>query len=100
MSWLDRDAPEVAMVTAVEQWVHDRGPYWRPPPGLRLEMHPSVGHMLRRNWAPSYSDSVSGTGPDPFPPKIPVKYTADLDYGCWRLVIVTEDVLIGGDLRA
>jgi hypothetical protein len=69
-----------------------------PPEGLRLEMHPTVRIALLRD------DTVSANlpfGNDPLSElfKIPVTVNADLPVGGWRLVIVTEDILLLGALK-
>lgn len=64
-------------------------------PGLRLEMHPKVMHAL-------YTDPYGPPGwrtdelAKVFP--VPLKITADVPEGTWRLVIITEEVLTGGEL--
>jgi len=70
------------------------GPQMIFPEGLRLEMHPSVRRamMLCRDlWGAS---GITGDPIDHF--QVPAKVTMDVPEGTWRLVIVTEDILITG----
>jgi hypothetical protein len=70
------------------------GPLMIFPEGLRLEMHPSVRRamMLCRDlWGPS---GITGDPIDQF--QVPAKVTMDVPEGTWRLVIVTEEVLLTG----
>ena len=67
------------------------------PPGMRVEMHPLVRHVLMADpdlWEPGWPlarNDVTGWFP------VPVKVTMDLGKGEWRLVIVTEEVLLAGE---
>jgi hypothetical protein len=88
------------LVTSVNEYVREHyplggPPYRRPlPDGLRLEMHPDVRRALMRDpdlW--ELPGQASGLG-DWFP--APVRVTTDLENGRWRLVIVTEEVLLDG----
>jgi hypothetical protein len=83
------------LVTSVNEYVHE---HWMPgqrlPDGLRLEMHPAVRHLLHMDadlWERSGWETTAG---DWFP--VPVKVNPDLDKDGWRLVIVTEEVLMLG----
>jgi hypothetical protein len=79
-------------------------PGHRPPEGLRVELHPSVYHLLLSDaelWKYGFSGYSTELGhgaelQSQF--RVPVKITADLPRGTWRLVIVTEEVLSGGEL--
>lgn len=84
------------IMTAVEEVLTER--YGPPrqrvtPPGLRLEMHPSV-----RQWLLVSDDELlrhCRNLPDELF-AIPVLVTTHLPEGRWRLVIVTEEVILGG----
>lgn len=67
------------------------------PPGLRLEMHPAVRAVLLEGSATSWDMRHYGDVRDMF--AVPVIISAQLPLGRWRLVIVTEQVLAGGDVR-
>jgi hypothetical protein len=91
------------LVIAVHEYVREHYPvsffphrHQELPEGLRLEMHPSVRRalmmdpdLLEPGW-PQARDDVHGWFP------VPVKVTTDVNPGRWRLVIVTEDVLLDG----
>lgn len=64
------------------------------PAGLRLEMHPETFSLLRRD---SEAFAYGSRLEDKF--QVPVKVTADLEPRTWRLVIVTEEVLLSGGVR-
>jgi hypothetical protein len=84
------------LIASIEQYLLDTyGPQnlRRLPDGLRLEIHPAVFRHIRRDpehylW-PEELSQVS---------KIPVKVTYGIPTDTWRLVIVVEDVLLGGRL--
>lgn len=61
------------------------------PAGLRMEMHPTVLRALRMSvarWSNAdLQDSLF---------EVPMKVNPDLTARGWRLVIVTEDVLLAG----
>jgi hypothetical protein len=63
------------------------------PAGLRLEMHPTVNRRLM-------TDEKYYTWPGEMSTReqLLVKVTTDVPPGTWRLVIVVEDVLLGGRL--
>lgn len=83
------------LITGVREYVsgHYAPPRERPE-GLRVEMHPSVRRLLMTDpdlWGgPGWETSA-----DDFLP-VPARVTVDLKPGTWRLVIVTEDVLLEG----
>jgi hypothetical protein len=73
------------------------GKVW-PPPGLRLEMHTTVRIALLRD------DTVSRNlpfGNDPLSElfHMPVRVNSDLPVGGWRLVVITEDIVLIGALK-
>jgi hypothetical protein len=84
------------LIASIEQYLSDTyGPpqLRRLPPGLRLEIHPAVYRHIRCDpehylWPEEMRDVT----------KIPVKVTHEISTDTWRLVIVTEDVLLGGRL--
>lgn len=87
------------LVHAVAQKLYDEyGPplHRRLPEGLRLEVHPSVMTMIYQD--PALWEHLDDTDPAAkF--EVPVKVTVDQPIGGWRLVIVTEDVLMGGTVH-
>lgn len=85
------------LVTSVNEYVQE---HYNPdgklrlPDGLRLEMHPDVRRFLMIDpdlWERPGRESGLG---DWFP--VPVRVTTDLENGRWRLVVVTEEVLLEG----
>ncbi|HEY2638930.1 MAG TPA: hypothetical protein VGI66_03475 [Streptosporangiaceae bacterium] len=70
------------------------------PEGLRLEMHPSVYNQIVRD--PTLRDfTSSGRNPQEMLAErwqVPVRIAPELDRDTWRLVIVTEEVLMNGAL--
>jgi hypothetical protein len=75
---------------------------WRREiPGLRLEMHPSTRYLLYQDpelWEyGTFAEPLETFIPRTF--GIPFKITTDVEKDHWRLVIVTEEVLLGGTLR-
>jgi hypothetical protein len=96
--WTARQQLVRHLVTSVREYMLEHYGY-KPelPPGLRLEMHPSV-----RQWLMTDADLLTeGEWPpeevrtEDFLP-VPVKVTLDLKRDQWRLVIITEEVLLGG----
>jgi hypothetical protein len=92
--------PARAIMAAVEEAITER--YGLPsgfrvlPPGLRLEMHPSV-----RRWLMVSDDTLfryAARVPDDLF-SVPVLVTAHLPEDRWRLVIVTEEVILGGGIH-
>jgi hypothetical protein len=91
--------PAKLLLAAVYNYLDDRYPYWRVSPqslpdGLRMEMHPATRMMIMR-------DDESRHWPVDDLARVfcvPVKVTTDLPEGYWRLVVVTEDVLVGGKM--
>lgn len=93
--------PPRDIMTAVEEALTEK--YGPPsklralPRGLRLEMHPSV-----RQWLMVSDDSLfrytRNIPEDLF--RVPVLVTMHLPEDHWRLVIVTEEVIIGGGIYA
>jgi len=73
------------------------GKVW-PPEGLRLEMHPTVRIALLRDKTVSHNLPF---GNDPLSDlfQMPVRVNGDLPAGGYRLVIVTEDILLIGSLK-
>jgi hypothetical protein len=66
------------------------------PEGLRLEMHPSVRHVLWQDpdltrYTDQFTDVTAHFS-------LPVRFTVELDALAWRLVIVTEEVIDGGQV--
>lgn len=93
--------PARTLIAAVQDKLREKWPEsaigWHVfPEGLRLEMHPKAYMTF---WADPYSqllpareenlEGVLG---------VPVKVIPDLPEGTFRLVIVTEDVIMGGEL--
>jgi hypothetical protein len=72
-------------------------PLYVLPPGLRLEMHPAVRIALLKDDAVAESLPF---GNDPLREmfKLPVVVNMDLPEDGWRLVIVTEDVILTGTM--
>jgi hypothetical protein len=85
------------LIFSVNEYVQEHyNPYGRLllPDGIRLEMHPAVRYALMRDldlWERPGRETVLE---DWFP--VPVKVTTDLAKDQWRLVIVTEEVLMLG----
>jgi hypothetical protein len=79
------------LVTSVVSYVQcNYAPGDKRPDGLRLEMHPAIRQLLMVD--PALWDGPGSQLEDWFP--VPVKVTTDLGKDQWRLVIVTEDVLL------
>jgi hypothetical protein len=96
--------PGKALMYAINDKLTEKyGPLrWRKPvEGLRLEMHPSTVHLLYRDeglWGGgTFMEPVDTFFPRTF--NVPCKVTTDVEKDHWRLVIVTEEVLMGGTLR-
>ncbi len=85
-----------ALMAAVAQYLTDNyGPVGMRhlPEGLRLELHPLVvRHIMREPGNLGWPDDLSRHF------EVPVKVTHDLADGHWRLVVVTEQELLGGRL--
>lgn len=98
--------PAKTLLYAVTEYLNEAYPYWQTrrgalPDGLRLEMHPRVHCTLARDedtyhWPREPGDSFEELYRRTF--RLPVKITPDLPEGTWRLVVVTEDVKLGGKL--
>jgi hypothetical protein len=78
------------------------GPFWGHslPAGLRLEMHPSTVNLLYQDselWEHGYTETIDTLILRAF--SVPLKITLDVEEDHWRLVIVTENVLLGGRLK-
>ena len=101
-----RIGPARALLIAVTECMDEQYPGWQyrtsmPPAGLRLEMHPRVYYELVKDpdtdhWPREPGDSFEEIYRRVF--RLPVKITPDLPEGTWRLVVVTEDVKLGGKL--
>jgi hypothetical protein len=83
------------LITGVREYVREHYAPGEPcPDGLRVEMHPSVRRLLMTDpdlWErPGRECELD----DWFP--VPAKVTTDVPPGKWRLVIVTEEVLLEG----
>jgi hypothetical protein len=98
--------PAKMLLIAVTEYLDEHYPHWRVsqqslPEGLRLEMHPRVHYTLAADagtysWPREPGDSFEELYRRAF--RLPVKITPDLPEGTWRLVVVTEDVKLGGKL--
>lgn len=93
--------PVRALYIAVTAWLDATYPFWREgqllPAGLRLELHPKAYNVLRQDpegWR-AWDGRPEGLGRML---AVPVRVNHDLPPGGWRLVIITEDVKIGGVL--
>ena len=94
--------PARTLLNAITLYLRKQYPMWDRfpdilPAGLRLEMHPDVYYTIMRDpytldWPTPDADGLSKVF------RLPVKVTPDLDSGHWRLVVVTEDVKLGGTL--
>lgn len=92
------------LITLVNEYLRERCPHLpgvpaELPAGLRLEMHQSVRRYLMVNadlWEPGFG--LSGDISEWF--RVPVKVNPELSKNTWRLVIVTEEVLLDGGLLA
>lgn len=82
------------LITSVNEYVHEHYMPGEPlPDGLRLEMHPLVRRYLDTD--PDLNYPGRSRPRDGWLP-VPVKMTTDLAKDQWRLVIVTEEVLLEG----
>jgi hypothetical protein len=96
----DGHVPPRAIIAAVEDALFERyGPpsrFRELPAGLRLEMHPSIRRwfMVSDDDLFRYAMDVPG---DLF--SVPVRVTVHLPEDHWRLVIVTEEVILGGGIH-
>lgn len=98
--------PAKMLLIAVTEYLDEHYPHWTYrvnalPEGLRLEMHPRVHYTLAQDpdtyfWPREADDSFEEIYRRVF--RLPVKITPDLPEGAWRLVVVTEDVKLGGKL--
>lgn len=91
-------SPAKALLIAVREYLDEHYPHWTfrvgaLPDGLRLELHPEARNKL---WRDAYTRDWPHNWGTVF--GVPVKVTPDLPGGTWRLVIITEDVLLGGGL--
>jgi hypothetical protein len=83
------------LITGVREYTHE---HWMPreplPEGLRVEMHPSVRRLLMVDpdlWErPGRERTVDDWLP------VPAMISSELKPGTWRLVIITEEVLLEG----
>lgn len=83
------------LITSVNEYVREHYMPGEPPPdGLRLEMHPAIRRCIMMDRDLCAGPWTGGELPDWFP--VPVKVTTDLAKNQWRLVIVTEEVLLEG----
>jgi hypothetical protein len=82
---------------AVRDWIKENVYPNLNPPGLRLEMHPSVYYMLTRNvdWF-DFVDRRPAHEVIEERITVPVKVSHELNEHTWRLVTITEDVHLGG----
>ena len=94
--------PVKALHIAVTGWLDATYPFWRTsqplPDGLRLEVHPAAYNALLQDpdgWR-SWDGTPEGLG-QAMP--VPVRISRELPAHGWRLVVVTEDVKLGGTLR-
>jgi hypothetical protein len=106
----ESDAPGIgpakALLYTVTGYLNETYPHWQTrwgalPDGLRLEMHPRVHYTLAADsdtyfWPREPGDSFEELYRRTF--RLPVKITPDLPESTWRLVVVTEDVKLGGKL--
>ena len=83
------------LITGVREYVREHYAPREPlPAGLRVEMHPDVRRMLMVDldlWERPGREREMG---DWFP--VPARVTTEMKPGTWRLVIVTEEVLLDG----
>lgn len=98
----DQPGQAQAMLAAVERrLVEEYGPHelWNVttfPPGLRLEVHPTAFYAFFRDvytigWVASMG-SLSAAF------RVPAIVSPSLPERGWRLVVVTENVLLGGTI--
>lgn len=98
--------PAKTLLYTVTRYLDEHYMHWQTrwgalPDGLRLEMHPRVHYTLARDedtfhWPREPGDSFEELYARTF--GLPVKITSDVAEGTWRLVVVTEDVKLGGKL--
>lgn len=92
--WTLSDSVTRELVTSVRQYLHDHYPDDVYPAGLRVELHPAVSRLLMINpdlnpaRGASWEETMAGYVP------VPLKVTAELPRDGWRLVVVTEEVLL------
>lgn len=88
-----------AVQAAVAEYLRENYAPLQPlPDGLRLEMHPEVYYTIFQDPATAAWGDISSQAGLKKNFKVPVRVTTDVRAGTWRLVIVTEDVLLGGTL--
>lgn len=95
--WTPHEQLVRTLITSVNEYLREHyGPFiqgWsRLPEGLRLEMHPGTRQWLLVNADLNGPGSYYGFDLDQF--RVPVRVTTDVPEGSWRLVIVTEEVLL------
>ena len=87
--------PAWHMLTAVGRALREKygtGPAVVLPAGLRLEMHPAVYHLILQD----PDGAEHGIGDVGSSAGVPVRVTTEVARNGWRLVIVTEEVLLEG----
>jgi hypothetical protein len=92
--------PAKTLLIAVTEYLDEHYPDSLPA-ALRMEMRPSVYYAIMNDadtysWPREPGDSGEEMLTRTF--TVPVRIVTDLPDGTWRLVVVTEDVLLGGGL--
>ena len=97
--WTEGQQRVRRLILGVRKYMNEHYPRPAPlPAGLRLEMHPSVRRLLMTDpdvWEPGWG--AAGDAEDFFlllPARVTVE---DMKPGGWRLVIVTEEILLTGE---
>jgi hypothetical protein len=92
--WTQQEGDASTLADRLDQVARDNARPLKMPPGIRLECHPLVVHVLQQLFVPSYGEFTASlsTGEDMMKPQIPVVVTAGMGRGQWR--ITADDGLI------
>lgn len=92
--WTHQEADATDLAARLDQVARENAWPLSLPPGIKLECHPLVPHVLQQLFIPSYAEFSASlaTGEDVLKPQIPVVVTPGWGRGQWR--ITADDGLI------